>query len=274
MLKCTSIAASLLLPLCASAGNWGLRLDALSWTGNIHGVVIGDSRPALSGGAPFAAALSNAANALTPPVPWKVRNYSIGGSRWLAAEGSPTLGMEWQLASALSNNSPQWVYVQVGFNDLSNHPECFDSGLQVYPCYWPTISAVLQRMMTNIAAVNSRLYVGELWPSYTNFQAFGYPGVHLLNAALNNWTRTNQFASRTFYMAGDRDVLATNNPTTGQLDWMQPIYMLNPPADQVHVNQLGIDVAGTNLVRISAGFFRDPLAIGGVPIRRVNTNAP
>lgn len=272
MSKLTKILAlPLFLAAPALAGNWGFRIDAMASTSSPNFVVLGDSRPALSSGVPFAAAISNAARGLTPSVPLTVGNYSIGGSRWFANEGYPQdLSMEWQLASALSNSSPQWIYVQVGFNDLANHDECFDNALVIYPCYWPTISGVLQRMMTNIAAANARLIIGEVWPAYTNVLNF-YNGV-ALDAGIANWCRTNQYASRTFYAAGERDLIGTNNPNTGFNDWMQPIYMSLP--DQIHPNALGVGVEGTNLVRIISGLFRDPLVIGGVPIRRVNTNAP
>lgn len=237
-MKLASTLAVLLTCSCSLAGTNELYADALSWTGPKYLGYAGDS---LSGGLGIGIfvlgnSISNAsAGKLT------VGNHSAGGSRWT--------NMVSQARAALTNN-PRWLVIHCGINDGN---QCLATLEQVYPCYWPTIVSNLDYISTLCIASNAGILLSEILPYYTNYQAFSYPGILLLNAACANWCVTNPYSTNT-KMLIHHDAFAITNPVSGNLDWLNSDYH-SSPSDGLHLNQAGYNFWGPLIVSNLASLY-------------------
>lgn len=261
MSKLTNFAL-LLLAVSPAGAAWPLVSDANSWTGAVFMDIIGDSIPGGGGGAGvgslyFPSSISNAIFAASGQGGSKFRiiNHSIGGSQWT--------NMPAQMLSAATNN-PRWLYVHCGINNVNEY--CC-GGEQVYPRFWPTNAAILDLLASNCAVRNGKLLVGEILPCYTNFQAYGYPGIYLLNAAYEEWCATNQYHSRTKFLR-QHEVFGILNPTTGRKDWLYQPYQQSE-SDGLHLSQAAYDFWGPYLVSFMGEHYSGlPYMTGGQPITR------
>jgi lysophospholipase L1-like esterase len=236
------------------AGTNSMFFDSASWTGKVYIAAIGDSLVAGggtigTGTQAFPISVSNASGGN-----FKVVNYAVGGSRWTNMPG---------LLAGVWVDSPRWVFVHCGRNDLL---QCFIAE-QVYPCYWPTIESNMNWIMASCITNNAKLAVGEVLPAYTNYTEWATPGIHLLNTAYSNWCSTNAMS----YFIAQHDDFGVLNPDTGALDWLNPIYMNNPPTDPLHINQAGMDMWGPMFVQRLGGYFpeKNSRNIGTLRVRSI-----
>lgn len=248
----------LMFSLCCHAGTNGLYADSLSWTGRVYLAILGDSIAAGDGAQnynAFGLGISNASgNQL------RITNVSYSGSSW--SNATPVMDMLYQLSKALTN-TPRWVFIQCGRNNLT---DCFITN-QAYPCVWPMISARLDTINATCQSAGVRIVLGEILPAYdTNSHPTGewsVPGIHLLNAAYANWCLTNVNSANT-KISIQHDAFGVWCPPRSGYDWLNDAYRYT---DGLHITQPGYDMWGPLLVNTLGGFFTDPTIINASVVR-------
>lgn len=278
-----------ILLLCcktAIAGTLGLYQDSQSWTGNVYGVIIGDSLAAGGGGC--AIHLNGLRDAISTASGGRLTfsNLAVGGSCWNNGTNGPTIGTligpndgnhNWRsqpnsqtMYGQISNVwafglSPRWVFVQMGRNDkypFSLAPsELYNFLTEGYPTYWPVIQRGLEDLLTNCIAHNAKLMIGEILPANiassgtdAQMQESSIQTVTNYNLGYYNFALTNQ---GTVFVSSQHDAFGVWDSATPGYNLLNSNYW-NCSTDTLHINQAAYDMWGPLFVTNLAGFFKDP----------------
>lgn len=227
------------LGICANAGTNELFAIMEARTNAVDIGVTGDS---LAGGlgiglSVFGNSISNYSGGVI-----RVTNSAAGGTRWESPASAIAAGR-----SVISNqvflvlrHNPLWVYVHLGVN---NGNDCVATN-QMFPCVWSSkFEPELNGIAAQCSAAGAGLIIGEILPAYgSNFNAFAYPGVRLVNTAYATWCATNQYSNIT-RMSIQHDYFAVSNNVTHEMDSLRDVYWQSE-ADPLHISQLAYDVWG------------------------------
>lgn len=254
------VATSLvLLSFNSHAGLSQLYADAAAWPHPIYIGITGDSISGGGGGLGpgllyFPSVISNYSGGVL-----KSTNSSAGDTRWESPAAAIAAGR-----SVISNqvflvlrHHPRWVYVHLGVN---NGNDCFITN-QMFPCVWSSkFEPEMNGIATQCAAAGAGMILGEILPAFgSNFNAFAYPGVRLVNTAYANWCNTNQFSNIT-RMSVQHDYFAVSNNVTHEMDSLKDTYWQSD-ADRLHLSLAAYNLWGPLFVNNLAEAFPGSITV-------------